>query len=236
MSRKRKQKNDESRFQNNYIVIFGWMISKLKLKGNRLFVFAAIYGFSQDGENAYNGSLDFLSRFVNASRRTVIRTLSELTEEEYILKEKEDQFCKYKANIDLINRLVFGINNPCQSVTDSEKTGDKMSLDQCQNVTATGDKMTPNNKYNNKYIYIMHGEFKNVQLTEEQYNKLKERDLLSYIERLSGYMEGTGKKYKNHYATILNWYRKDNPETKKEDEPNKEHKAPSIEELGDYLT
>lgn len=231
-----KRKNDESRFQNNYIVIFGWMISKLKLKGNRLFVFAAIYGFSQDGENAYNGSLEFLSRFVNASRRTVIRTLSELTEEGYILKEKEDQFCKYKANIDLVNRLVFGINNLCQSVTDSEKTGDKMALDQCQNVTATGDKMAPNNKYNNKYIYIMHGEFKNVQLTEEQYNKLKERNMLYYIERLSGYMEGTGKKYKNHYATILNWYRKDHPEVKTEDVPNKEHKAPSIEELGDYLT
>ena len=80
------------------------------------------------------------------------------------------------------------------------------------------------------------GEFKNVQLTEVQYNKLKEQDLLSYIERLSRYMESTGKEYKSHYATILNWYRKDHPETKKDDEPNKEYKAPSIEELGDYLT
>lgn len=235
MSRKKRQKNDENRFSNNYIVVFGWMINKLKLNGNRLLVFGTIYGFSQDGENVYSGSLEYLSRLLNISSRTVLRTLSELTEEGYILKEKEDNFCKYKANIDLINTLVFGINNQCQSVIEGEKSGDKVSHTLRQNVTPNGDKMSHNNKYNNKYIYMTHGEFKNVQLTEEQYNKLKERDMLPYIKQLSVYMESTGKKYKSHYATILNWYRKDHPEEQKEETESEEYKAPSIEELGDYL-
>ena len=59
----------------------------------------------------------------------------------------------------------------------------------------------------------IYGEFKNVKLTDEEYEKLKEADLLPYIERLSSYMESKGKKYKSHYATILNWSRKEQKTT-----------------------
>lgn len=63
----------------------------------------------------------------------------------------------------------------------------------------------PKNKY---------GEFQNVLLTEDEYRKLEKSNLLSYIEKLSSYIASKGKKYKSHYATILNWYRKDNPNSK----------------------
>ena len=59
----------------------------------------------------------------------------------------------------------------------------------------------------------IYGEFKNVKLTDEEYGKLKEANLLPYIERLSSYMESKGKKYKSHYATILNWSRKEQKTT-----------------------
>ena len=66
-------------------------------------------------------------------------------------------------------------------------------------------------KDNNKRQY---GEFKNVLLTDEEYQKLKDQlntKTDEFIERLSGYIQSTGKryKYKDHYATILNWYRRD---------------------------
>ena len=57
-----------------------------------------------------------------------------------------------------------------------------------------------------------YGEFNNVLLTDEELDKLKDkfpRDYDIRIERISGYLESTGKKYKSHYATILNWARKD---------------------------
>ena len=54
-----------------------------------------------------------------------------------------------------------------------------------------------------------YGEFKNVLLTDEEYHKLEESNLLPYIEKLSSYIASKGKKYKNHYATILNWNRTD---------------------------
>lgn len=65
--------------------------------------------------------------------------------------------------------------------------------------------------------YNIYGEFKNVKLSDEEYKKLKDKNLLDYIEKLSSYMKSKGKKYKSHYATILNWSRK---EQKEKTEPN----------------
>lgn len=57
------------------------------------------------------------------------------------------------------------------------------------------------------------GEFLNVFLTTGDYNKLVakfgEPDTKERIERLSGWMKAEGKTKKDHYATILNWARKD---------------------------
>ena len=59
---------------------------------------------------------------------------------------------------------------------------------------------------------IFYGEFKNVSLSEEEYKNLKEK-LNSHTEiminKLSRYMESSGKTYQNHYATILKWYEED---------------------------
>ena len=59
---------------------------------------------------------------------------------------------------------------------------------------------------------ILYGEYKNIFLTDEEYGKLKEQ-LKEYtdtmIDKLSRYIESSGKNYKNHYITILNWYEQD---------------------------
>lgn len=61
-------------------------------------------------------------------------------------------------------------------------------------------------KINKKEKY---GEFENVLLTDEEYHKLEESNLLTYIDTLSNYIASKGKRYKSHYATILNWSRRD---------------------------
>lgn len=68
-------------------------------------------------------------------------------------------------------------------------------------------------------IYNIYGEFKNVKLTKEEYAKLEKSNLLLYIEKLSSYIASKGKRYKSHYATILNWARKDKQNTKDEKVP-----------------
>lgn len=56
-----------------------------------------------------------------------------------------------------------------------------------------------------------HGEYKNVLLSDDELEKLK-AEIPGYeqiIERLSEYIASSGKQYKNHYATIRAWNRKD---------------------------
>ncbi len=60
--------------------------------------------------------------------------------------------------------------------------------------------------------YKYFGSYKNVTLTEEEYGLLKEQFPTSFIqkiERLSVYMETSGKSYKNHYALLLDWAKKE---------------------------
>lgn len=58
-----------------------------------------------------------------------------------------------------------------------------------------------------------YGEFENVSLSDSEIDKLDERlgDIGrgEYIERLSSYLAQTGKRYKSHYATILNWWNRE---------------------------
>ena len=65
-----------------------------------------------------------------------------------------------------------------------------------------------------KDICVKHkyGEYKNVLLTDTDLEKLKAEipDWQGMIERLSGYIESKGVKYKNHLATMRNWNRRDN--------------------------
>lgn len=62
-----------------------------------------------------------------------------------------------------------------------------------------------------------HGFFANVLLTDDELQKLAVEipNYKDYIERLSHYIESSGKKYKSHYATILSWHRKDDAEKTK---------------------
>lgn len=56
-----------------------------------------------------------------------------------------------------------------------------------------------------------YGEYSNVLLSDAEYEKLMVEIPYSaaMIERLSGYIASTGKKYKSHYATIRAWHRRD---------------------------
>lgn len=58
-----------------------------------------------------------------------------------------------------------------------------------------------------------YGEFSNVLLTDEEYKKIEQifggNGVINWIEELSRGIASKGYKYKNHYATILTWARRD---------------------------
>ena len=100
-----------------------------------------------------------------------------------------------------------------QSANNNERKNNKAKKEkESNNIGGVGDAPTepPPKQKPEKQSF---GEFSRVKLTVEEYNKLAQRlgkgQLAEYIVRLDGYLESSGKRYKSHYATILNWWRKD---------------------------
>ena len=85
-----------------YIVIQDWMISDLQLKGNELLTYALIYGFSQDGESEFKGSLKYISEFLSVSKRTAQRSIENLVDRGIVEKRVEEisgvKFNRYMAH------------------------------------------------------------------------------------------------------------------------------------------
>ena len=91
---------------NTFITVQSFMVTDLKLSGNELLVYAVIYGFSQDGESWFNGSVGYLAEWCNSSKQSIHNVLKKLLEKGLI--EKEDvyinnvKYCKYRVSINFI--------------------------------------------------------------------------------------------------------------------------------------
>lgn len=94
--------------ENSYITVQAFMRNDLNLKGNELLVYALIYGFSQDGESEFKGSINYICEWIGASRPTVIKALQELTGSGLVKKRTETinsvTFCRYAADLELLKR------------------------------------------------------------------------------------------------------------------------------------
>jgi predicted transcriptional regulator len=86
---------------NTYFVVQSWMVTDLKLSGNDLIVYAVIYGFSQDGESRFTGSLQYLADWCNATKAGVQKNLKNLIEmgliEKYESFKNNIKFCEYSC-------------------------------------------------------------------------------------------------------------------------------------------
>lgn len=85
-----------------------------------------------------------------------------------------------------------------------------------------------------------YGEYQNVLLTDEEYDKLRNEfpdDYEARIDRLSYYIKSTGKVYKDHLATIRNWARmdKDRKKTGSSDQPASNNPFLQIAEEEGYV-
>lgn len=124
-----------------------------------------------------------------------------------------------------------------------QKHRNKKKMDEISdgNVTVTQSNATDKNRIEKNRIdknrkeesKKKYGEHLNVLLTDEEFEKLKSTFSSDYQERidnLSFYIGSTGKTYKSHYLTILNWARKDT-EKKKSNQPNYNAEPDFIEML-----
>lgn len=75
---------------DNYVMLLGWMRTELNLKGNELNLYAIIYGFTQDGETEFSGSIRYMQEWLGAeSKQTVFNTLDKLIKKGLVQKRTE---------------------------------------------------------------------------------------------------------------------------------------------------
>lgn len=84
---------------DDYFVVQARMVTELNLSGNRLLVYALIYGFCKDDVHEFRGSINYLCEWTNLSRNTIISTLKSLVEDKLLKKreytENGVKFCTY---------------------------------------------------------------------------------------------------------------------------------------------
>lgn len=88
---------------SNYVVIQGWMITRLGLKGNELMIYAVIYGFTQNGESEFIGSMKYLADWTNSTIESVRKCINSLINKGYIVKSLDGSGVNaYKAVLSAI--------------------------------------------------------------------------------------------------------------------------------------
>lgn len=178
----------------NYLQIQGWMVSYLQLSSNELLTFALVYGFSQDGQSKFTGSLKYLCNWLNCSKPTARKALSGLVEKEFLIKKtevvNEITFNTYKVNFPGV-KILYGGGK------ESLPGGGKDSLPNKTNINNNNDNKTPSLE-NFKNYAIEKAELKNINLDIE---KLE----LKYESwKANNWKDGNNNQIKNWKSKILN--------------------------------
>jgi hypothetical protein len=74
---------------DSYIVVYGWMVQDLRLKGNELLIYAAIHSFSSGNLKAFTGSQSYLAELIGTSRQRVGEHLKSLISKGYVAKTEQ---------------------------------------------------------------------------------------------------------------------------------------------------
>ena len=174
-------------------------------------------------------TVEEIMRRRNISKPTAIKTLDELDS---------------KKGIGLIERVRLGLGKPniiyvkdfmsvfqakgndfqksknfTSEVKDIDLRSKENELQEVQNVDSNYIENNKSKYSKREYSFCENGlgTFQNVFLTDEDIFDLQIKlnaQLDNYIERLSAYIKSTGKIYKDHKATILSWFYKDQGKSK----------------------
>lgn len=143
---------------DQYIVLQGWMISDLKLKGNELIIYACIYGFSQAENQVFSGGLQYLADWTNSTKQGVVKCIKSLVEKGFIVKTDKVvngvKFCEYYATKfnGVCNKVERGMQQSLTGCTTKFNGGMQQSL--TNNINNNLDNNLDNNIYKAVVDYL----------------------------------------------------------------------------------
>lgn len=174
-------------------------------------------------------TVEEIMRRRNISKPTAIKTLDELDSKKGIGLIERVRLGLGKPNIIYVKDFmsVFQVKgndfqkskNFTSEVKDVDLRSKENELQEVKNVDSNYIENNKSKYSKREYSFCENGlgTFQNVFLTDEDISDLQIKlnaQLDNYIERLSAYIKSTGKIYKDHKATILSWFYKDQGKSK----------------------
>jgi hypothetical protein len=189
--------------QQRYIVIQEWM-QELDLNASELLAFALIWGFSQDGESDFHGSVSYVAGWCKVKERQANEILRKLTEKGYITKQENpghpNHYTVTPAKIADLQKLhttpaIIAYPTPAIIADDNKVVDNKRDNKDIQSLPRTREDL-------NAY-----GEF--VRMSAENYARLVTRfgadDAARLCEILDAYLAKKPNAYRDHYRAALGW-------------------------------
>lgn len=178
----------------NFVVILGFMINDLHLKGNELLIYAIIYGFCQEEGQEFTGSLKYLSQWTGASKSTIMSTLKSLVDKGLISKRDE-----------IRNGVRF-----CAYHTENYTTIPKVATGYTEIDTGGISEFEPNNIYKYNNYNIEREEREETPTLAEIKSFIKDNDLIVDAERFYNHYSQNGwkvgsKKIDDWKAVLMKW-------------------------------
>lgn len=199
--------------EQNYVVIQGWMLSKLQLKGNDLLIYAIIYGFSQNTDCKFTGSLQYLADWTNSTKQGCLNSLKNLLDKKLITKKdyiiNGVKFVEYYSNDfnEVVKKVEQGYSNDFNGGSQEtlpNNTNDKL-IDNSININ---DKANTASGFSNKKENPTISSLENVQpVVKENLTTQKPKQEVhfpqEFIEFYEGYEGKHPSKQKQTATTVL---------------------------------
>lgn len=130
----------------NYITIPGFAIVEHGLSGNELICYSLVWGFTQDGETEFYGSLRYIASAMNITKGSAYRILNGLIDKGLVFKtnNEDEQFCRYKARrrAESVIKMNTGCNQNDNTHTQNDNGGViKMITPSNNNIDKNKDKI-----------------------------------------------------------------------------------------------
>lgn len=233
--------------EDTFVTILPFMVNDLNLRGNELIAYAIIHGFTMHGESGwFTGSASYIASWCNCSKPTVFNALGRLVEKGFI--ERRERHTNGMTLVDYRSRnLTTPVKNLDGGDKDSLSGGGKESCLQSIEVDTDRRKNREiereparseekdEGKGKGREPKHRHGQYGNVLLSDSELSSLREQfpdDLDSRIERLSDYIECTGKRYKSHAAVIRTWAKRDGERRQQERASDARRVPESLSDVG----
>lgn len=216
--------------RENYIVVPGFAITELKLSGNELLCFSIIYGFCQDGESVFCGSLGYLSSALNITRQNSQNVLKRLIDKDLIVKIEKRvngvRLCDYRIKGGVIEtmtpqqkRSTGGIIETITHNTNNDNIIDNANIDNNNILFPREDLQNGGSKKESQdykgttesLCLFKDSRFAAFEAFSAHFNnpEYQNIDIYYYWQTIADWSAANGSKKRDWIATARNWIRSD---------------------------